>query len=162
MERITNSRQLRLRIEALELSKDMQEVEIKQDIREFVHSLRPGEIIKNIFHKITTGGGDGAGSALSNLGFGLLSKTIGSKTKSVGGALKSAIGVQIAKTLYNQNQEKIHDFVGSLGDKLGHWLKKKANKIHENVEQDRLEDEIEERIEDRIEKLEDRIDRRNL
>lgn len=154
MERITNSRQLRNRIEALELSKDIQEVEIKQEIREFVHSLRPGEIVKNIIHKITTGGGDGAGSALSNLGFGLLSKTIGSKTKSVGGTLKSVIGVQIAKTLYNQNQDKIHEFVGNLGDKLGTWLKKKANKIHENVEKDRLEDEIEERIE----KLEDRID----
>jgi hypothetical protein len=140
MEKITNITQLRNRIDALELSKDIQEIEIKQDVRTFIHSLRPGEIVKNILQKITNSGGENEGSALSNLGFGLLSRTLGIKTKSMGGAFKSVAAIQIAKMLYNQNQDKIHEFLGNMGGKLSHWLKKKADKMHDKVEQEKLED----------------------
>lgn len=144
MERITNITQLHNRIDELELSKDIQELQIKRDVKDFVHSLKPSVLIKNAFHKVTDGG-EGEGSILSNLGFGLLGRVLGNKNKSVVGALKSVVGVQIAKMAYNKYEDEINGFVGGLGSKLGNWFQIQKEKLQERLHRNDDEDEEDER-----------------
>ena len=135
MERITNITELHNRIDELELAKDIQELQIKRDVKDFVHSLKPSVLIKNAFHKMTDGG-EGEGSVLSNLGFGLLGRVLGTKNKSVVGALKSVVGVQIAKMAYNKYEDQINGFVGGLGSKIGHWFQLQKEKLMDRLHSD--------------------------
>lgn len=146
MEKITNAFELQRRINHLELVKNRQEEEIKEKVDDFIHSLSPSELIKNTLSKV---GANLNSLTLGNIGFGLLSRVLGGKKKSVVGAVKMSLAVEAAHLFYDKYQDEINGFVGKLGGTISNWFSaRKEKKQQAKKVKDILDDQIEERIDD--------------
>lgn len=148
MEKITNAFELQRRINHLELVKTRQEMEIKDSIDDFIHSLSPAELIKSTLSKV---GANLSGATLGNIGFGLLSRVLGGKKKSVAGTVKTTLAVEAAHLFYDKYQDEINGFVGKIGVTVSNWFqKRKEKKQREERIDEILNDKIDERLDDRF------------
>lgn len=146
MEKITNAFELQRRINHLELVKTRQEMEIKDSIDEFIHSLSPSELIKNTLSKV---GANLSSVTVGNIGFGLLSRVLGGKKKSVAGTVKTTLAVEAAHLFYDKYQVEINGFVGKIGGTISNWFSaRKEKKQQEKKIKEILDERIDERIDD--------------
>ena len=125
MEKITNAFELQRRINHLELVKTRQELEIKDSIDDFIHQLSPSELIKNTLNKV---GANLSGATLGNIGFGLLSRVLGGKKKSIAGTVKTTVAIEAAHLFYDKYQDEIQGFIGKIGGNISNWLTKRKEK----------------------------------
>ncbi len=147
MEKITNAFELQRRINQLEIVRKHQEAEIKKNVDNFIHSLTPSELIKNTLNKV----GSNLSSAVGNIGFGLLSRILGGKKKSVAGVVKTSLAVEAAHLFYDKYQDEIHGFIGKMGKNISNWFENRKEKKHRKEKIDEILDhKIDERLDDRF------------
>lgn len=144
MEKITNAFELQRRINHLELVKTRQELEIKDSIDNFIHSLSPSELIKNTLNKV---GANMSSSTIGNIAFGLLSRVLGGKKKSVAGAVKTTVAIEAAHLFYEKYQDEINGFIGKIGGNISNWLTKRKQK---KQTEERIDDLLDDLIEDEL------------
>ncbi|MEP6711042.1 MAG: hypothetical protein ABJA37_01435 [Ferruginibacter sp.] len=107
---INNSQELELAIIELEKRKVVQQSILMSHFHETYESLKPVNLLKAAFHKVTEPGGTRATllKAAGGIGVGLLTKNllIGKSTSAVGSLVRNAIRLTASNTVYN-NADKI-------------------------------------------------------
>ena len=114
---ISNYLALKQQIAILESQKEAQELVLKANFQEVYQSIQPVNLLKNALLRVREEN-EAAGTMAGDAGIDFVVGKIFKKDASGGEALKSLILSEILHVLYHKYQDKIHEFIGKMTEKL--------------------------------------------